>query len=422
MEFKFNSIEEAIEDIKNGKMVIVVDDPDRENEGDLVMAAEKVTPDTINFMAKEGRGLICLSLTPERCRELDIPLMTANNTDPKGTAFCLSIDAHPKFGTTTGISAYDRAVTIKLAVSPDAQPSDFVRPGHVFPLMARPGGVLERTGHTEASVDLAKLAGLYPAGVICEIMKEDGTMARLPDLMKFAKKHNLKIITIADLVQYRLRSEKLVEREAEAYLPTKYGTFKIYAYRNKVDGSEHVALVMGEIKPDEPVLTRVHSECLTGDIFGSLRCDCQSQLHSALRTIANEGQGVLVYMRGHEGRGIGIVNKIKAYRLQDQGYDTVEANHKLGFQADLRDFGTGAQILLDLGVRKMRLMTNNPRKIVALEGFGLEVVERVPIIIETNPYNKNYLKTKKIRLGHLIEELKGETCQLDYEETEDKDK
>ncbi|SNZ03553.1 3,4-dihydroxy 2-butanone 4-phosphate synthase / GTP cyclohydrolase II [Persephonella hydrogeniphila] len=418
MEFRFNSIEEAIEDIKNGKMVIVVDDPDRENEGDLVMAAEKVTPDAINFMAKEGRGLICLSLTPERCKQLDIPLMTSNNTDPKGTAFCLSIDAHPKFGTTTGISAYDRAVTIKLAVSPDAQPSDFVRPGHIFPLRARPGGVLERTGHTEASVDLAKLAGLYPAGVICEIMKEDGTMARLPDLMKFAEKHNLKIITIADLVQYRLRSEKLVQREAEAYLPTKYGTFKIYGYRNTVDGSEHVALVMGDIKPDEPTLVRVHSECLTGDIFGSLRCDCQSQLHSALRTIANEGKGVLVYMRGHEGRGIGIINKIKAYKLQDEGYDTVEANHKLGFQADLRDFGTGAQILLDIGVRKMKLMTNNPRKIVALEGFGLEVVERVPIIIETNPYNKNYLKTKKVRLGHLIEELQGETCQLDYEDKE----
>ncbi|WP_456383748.1 bifunctional 3,4-dihydroxy-2-butanone-4-phosphate synthase/GTP cyclohydrolase II [Persephonella sp.] len=416
MEFKFNTIEEAIEDIKNGKMVIVVDDPDRENEGDLVMAAEKVTPEAINFMAKEGRGLICLSLPKERLDELDIPLMTNNNTDPKGTAFCLSIDAHPKFGTTTGISAYDRAVTIKLAVSPDAKPSDFVRPGHVFPLMARPGGVLERTGHTEASVDLAKLAGLYPAGVICEIMKEDGTMARLPDLMKFAQKHNLKIITIADLVQYRLRSEKLVEREAEAYLPTKYGTFKIYGYRNKVDGSEHVALVMGDIRPDEPVLVRVHSECLTGDIFGSLRCDCQSQLHAALRMISREGKGVLVYMRGHEGRGIGIINKIKAYKLQDEGYDTVEANHKLGFQADLRDFGTGAQILLDIGVRKMKLMTNNPRKIVALEGFGLEVVERVPIIIETNPYNRNYLKTKKVRLGHLIEELQGESCQLEYEE------
>ena len=416
MEFRFNSIEEAIEDIKQGKMVIVVDDPNRENEGDLVMAAEKVTPDAINFMAKEGRGLIYLSMLRERLEELDIPLMTQNNTDPNGTAFCLSIDAHPKYGTTTGISAYDRAVTIKLAVSPDATPQDFVRPGHVFPLMARPGGVLERTGHTEASVDLARLAGLYPAGVICEIMKEDGTMARLPDLIKFAKKYDLKIITIADLVQYRLKREKFVVREAEAHLPTKYGTFKIYGYKNTLDGSEHVALVMGDIDPDKPTLVRVHSECLTGDIFGSLRCDCQSQLHAALKTIASEGKGVLVYMRGHEGRGIGIINKIKAYRLQEEGYDTVEANHRLGFNADLRDFGTGAQILLDIGVRKMKLMTNNPRKIVALEGFGLEVVERIPLIIEPNPYNKNYLKAKKEHLGHIFEDLKGESCSIDLDQ------
>ena len=416
MDFKFNTIQEAIKDIQEGKMVIVVDDPDRENEGDLVMAAEKVTPEAINFMAKEGRGLICLSMLPERCKELDIPLMTTNNTDPKGTAFCLSIDAHPKHGTTTGISAFDRAITIKLAVSPDAKPSDFVRPGHVFPLMAKPGGVLERTGHTEASVDLARLAGLYPAGVICEIMKEDGTMARLPDLIEFAKKHNLKIITIADLVQYRLKKEKLVEREAEAYLPTKYGTFKIYGYKNKLDGSEHVALVMGDINPDEPVLVRVHSECLTGDIFGSLRCDCQSQLHAAMKKIAEEGKGVLVYMRGHEGRGIGLINKLKAYKLQEEGYDTVDANHKLGFNADLRDFGTGAQILLDIGVRKMKLMTNNPRKIVALEGFGLEVVERVPLIIKPNPYNQNYLETKKNKFGHLIDSFKGESCKIDFED------
>lgn len=406
MEIKFNTIEEAIEDIKKGKIVIVVDDPDRENEGDLVMAAEKVNPEAINFMAKEGRGLICLSLLPERCEELDIPLMTERNTDPKGTAFCVSIDAHPKFGTTTGISAHDRAITIKLAVSPQAKPQDFVRPGHVFPLRARPGGVLERTGHTEASVDLAKLAGLYPAGVICEIMKEDGTMARLPQLIEFAKKHNLKIITIADLVHYRIKKEKLVIREAEAHLPTKFGTFKIYAYRNKLDGSEHVALVMGDINPDEPVLVRVHSECLTGDVFGSLRCDCQSQLYKALEIIAKEGKGVLVYMRGHEGRGIGIVNKIKAYALQEQGYDTVEANHKLGFNSDLRDFGTGAQILLDLGVRKMKLITNNPRKIVALEGFDLEIVDRVPIEIIPNPYNEKYLFTKREKLGHFIDSLK----------------
>lgn len=406
MEIKFNTIEEAIEDIKKGKMVIVVDDPDRENEGDLVMAAEKINPEAINFMAKEGRGLICLSLLPERCEELDIPLMTERNTDPKGTAFCVSIDAHPKFGTTTGISAHDRAITIKLAVSPQAKPQDFVRPGHVFPLRARPGGVLERTGHTEASVDLAKLAGLYPAGVICEIMKEDGTMARLPQLIEFAKKHNLKIITIADLVHYRIKKEKFVVREAEAHLPTRFGTFKIYAYRNKLDGSEHVALVMGDINPDEPVLVRVHSECLTGDVFGSLRCDCQSQLYQALEIIAKEGKGVLVYMRGHEGRGIGIINKIKAYALQEKGYDTVEANHKLGFNSDLRDFGTGAQILLDLGIRKMKLITNNPRKIVALEGFDLEIVDRVPIEITPNPYNERYLFTKREKLGHFIDSLK----------------
>ncbi len=405
--FKFNTIEEAIEDIKKGKMVIVVDDPDRENEGDLVIAAEKITPEAINFMAKEGRGLICLSLLPDRCKELDLPLMTDRNTDPKGTAFCVSIDAHPKYGTTTGISAYDRAITIKLAVSPDAKPQDFIRPGHIFPLKARKGGVLERTGHTEASVDLARLAGLYPAGVICEIMKEDGTMARLPDLIEFAKKHSLKIITIADLVQYRLKKEKFVVREAEANLPTKYGTFRIYGYRNTLDNSEHIALVMGEIKEDEPVLVRVHSECLTGDVFGSLRCDCQSQLHLALQKIAEEGKGVLVYMRGHEGRGIGIINKIKAYKLQEEGYDTVEANHKLGFNADLRDFGTGAQILIDIGVRKMRLMTNNPRKIVALEGFGLKIVERVPIITEPNPYNVCYLKTKKDVLGHFIDKIEN---------------
>ena len=410
--FKFNAIDEAIEDILNGKMVIVVDDPDRENEGDLVCAAEKVTPEIINFMAKEGRGLICLTMLPERLKELDIQLMTTNNTDPKGTAFCVSIDAHPKYGITTGISAYERATTIKLAVSPEAKPQDFVRPGHVFPLMAKKGGVLERTGHTEASVDLARLAGLYPAGVICEIMKDDGTMARLPDLMEFAKKHNLKIITIADLVKYRLKKEKLVSREAEAFLPTRYGVFKIYGYRSLVDNTEHVALVMGEIREDEPVLVRVHSECLTGDIFGSLRCDCQNQLHIALKKIAEEGKGVLVYMRGHEGRGIGIINKLKAYSLQDEGYDTVEANHKLGFNADLRDFGTGAQILLDLGVRKMRLMTNNPRKIVALEGFGLEIVERVPIVTQTNPHNEKYIKAKKDKLGHMIEGLEDLKCDI----------
>ncbi|MCS7277682.1 MAG: bifunctional 3,4-dihydroxy-2-butanone-4-phosphate synthase/GTP cyclohydrolase II [Aquificaceae bacterium] len=402
MEFKFNTIEEALEDIAQGKMVIVVDDPDRENEGDLVMAAEKVTPEAVNFMAKHGRGLICLTLTPQRCEELDLYPMAVRNTDPKGTYFCVSIDAHPKFGTTTGISAFDRAITIKLAVSPDAKPSDFIRPGHVFPLKAKPGGVLERAGHTEASVDLARLAGLYPAGVICEIMRDDGAMARLPDLMEFAKRFNLKIITIADLIRYRLRRERLVVREASANLPTRYGFFKIHAYRHILTGEEQVALTMGEWKEDEPVLVRVHSECLTGDVFKSLRCDCRSQLESAMEAIAQEGKGVLVYIMGHEGRGIGIVNKIKAYHLQDMGYDTVEANEKVGYPADLRDYGIGVQILLDLGVRKMKLLTNNPRKIVALEGYGLEVVERVPLRIPACEHNQRYLETKKTKLGHLL--------------------
>ena len=402
MEFKFNTIEEALADIAQGKMVIVVDDPDRENEGDLVMAAEKVTPEAINFMAKYGRGLICLTLTPQRCEELDLYPMAIRNTDPKGTYFCVSIDAHPRFGTTTGISAFDRAITIKLAISPEAKPTDFIRPGHVFPLKAKPGGVLERAGHTEASVDLARLAGLYPAGVICEIMKDDGTMARLPDLMEFAKKFNLKIITIADLIRYRLKRERLVVREATANLPTRYGFFKIHAYRHVLTGEEQVALTMGEWKEDEPVLVRVHSECLTGDVFKSLRCDCRSQLEAAMEAIAQEGKGVLVYIMGHEGRGIGIVNKIKAYHLQDMGYDTVEANEKIGYPADLRDYGIGVQILLDLGVRKMRLLTNNPRKIVALEGYGLEVVERVPLKIPACEHNQRYLEAKKTKLGHLL--------------------
>jgi len=402
MEFKFNTIEEALEDIAQGKMVIVVDDPDRENEGDLVMAAEKVTPEAINFMAKYGRGLICLTLTPQRCEELDLYPMAIRNTDPKGTYFCVSIDAHPRFGTTTGISAFDRAITIKLAISPEAKPTDFIRPGHVFPLKAKPGGVLERAGHTEASVDLARLAGLYPAGVICEIMKEDGTMARLPDLMEFAKSFNLKIITIADLIRYRLKRERLVVREATANLPTRYGFFKIHAYRHVLTGEEQVALTMGEWKEDEPVLVRVHSECLTGDVFKSLRCDCRSQLEAAMEAIAQEGKGVLVYIMGHEGRGIGIVNKIKAYHLQDMGYDTVEANEKIGYPADLRDYGIGVQILLDLGVRKMKLLTNNPRKIVALEGYSLEVVERVPLKIPACEHNQRYLEAKKVKLGHLL--------------------
>ena len=400
--FPLNRVEEAIEDIKQGKMVVVVDDPNRENEGDLVIAAEKVTPEAINFMAKYGRGLICLALPEERCDQLGFEPMTPRPTDPKETAFCVSVDAHPKFGTTTGISAYDRAITIKRAVSPDAKPEDFVKPGHVFPLRARKGGVLKRSGHTEAAVDLARLAGLYPAGVICEIMDEDGTMMRLPKLLDYAKRHGLKVISIADLIEYRMRSESLIRREAVANLPTVYGNWKIYAYTSLVDNKEHVALVMGDVREDEPVLVRVHSECLTGDVFGSLKCDCRSQLHKAMEMIAKEGKGVIVYLR-QEGRGIGLVNKIKAYHLQDHGFDTVEANEKLGFPADMRDFGIGAQILRDLGVRKMRLMTNNPRKLIGLEGYGLEVVERVPIVTGVCEYNIGYLQTKKSKLGHLIE-------------------
>lgn len=399
--FPLDRVEEAIEEIKKGRMVIVVDDPNRENEGDLVLAAEKVSPEAINFMAKFGRGLICLALTEERCQELGFEPMTLNPSDPKETAFCVSVDAHPKFGTTTGISAYDRAITIKRAVSKDAKPEDFVKPGHVFPLRARKGGVLKRSGHTEAAVDLARLAGLYPAGVICEIMDEDGKMMRLPKLIEYARKHNLKIISIADLIEYRMKSESLIKREAVANLPTVYGNWKIYAYTSLVDNKEHVALVMGEIKGEEPILVRVHSECLTGDVFGSLKCDCQSQLHKAMEMIAREGKGVIVYLR-QEGRGIGLVNKIKAYHLQDHGFDTVEANKKLGFPPDMRDFGIGAQILRDLGVKKMRLMTNNPKKLIGLEGYGLEVVERVPLITGVCKYNINYLKTKKEKLGHLL--------------------
>jgi len=400
--FPLDRVEEAIEEIKQGKMVVVVDDPNRENEGDLILAAEKVTPEAINFMAKHGRGLICLALPEERCDELGFEPMTPRPSDPKETAFCVSVDAHPKFGTTTGISAYDRAITIKRAVSPDAKPEDFIKPGHVFPLRARRGGVLKRSGHTEAAVDLARLAGLYPAGVICEIMDEDGTMMRLPKLIDFARKHNLKIISIADLIEYRMKRESLIRREAEANLPTAYGQWKIYAYTSIVDNKEHIALVMGEIKEDEPVLVRVHSECLTGDVFGSLKCDCRSQLHRAMEMIAKEGKGVVVYLR-QEGRGIGLVNKIKAYRLQDHGFDTVEANEKLGLPADMRNFGIGAQILRDLGVKKMRLLTNNPKKLIGLEGYGLEIVERVPIVTGVCEYNIDYLKAKKEKLGHLLE-------------------
>ena len=398
--YKFNIIDEAIEDITQGKLVILVDDEDRENEGDLCMAAEKVTPEAINFMAKYGRGLICLALTAERVRELDLPMMTNENTSPFGTAFTVSIEA--KKGVTTGISAADRAMTIKTAIDPKTKPEDLARPGHVFPLKARPGGVLQRAGQTEGSVDLSRLAGLYPAGVICEIMNEDGTMARVPQLMEFAKKHNLKVVTIKDLIRYRMRTESFVRRLVTVKMPTEHGgEFKAIAYANEIDDNVHIALVKGEIKPEDEVLVRVHSQCLTSDVFGSKRCDCGEQLHKAMEVIKKEGKGVILYMR-QEGRGIGLINKLRAYELQDKGLDTVEANLKLGFKPDLRDYGIGAQILVDIGVRKMRLMTNNPRKIVGLEGYGLKAVERVPI--EVNPHEKNisYLRTKKKKLGHIL--------------------
>ena len=394
-------IEEAIEDIKNGKMVILVDDEDRENEGDLCMAAEHVTPQAINFMAKHGRGLICLSLAEELADRLELPLMTANNESRFGTAFTVSIEA--RVGVTTGISVKDRATTILTAVADGAKPNDLVSPGHVFPIRARKGGVLVRTGQTEGSVDLARLAYLKPAGVICEIMKEDGTMARMPDLELFAKEHGIKIVTIADLIDFRMQHERLIRRVAEASLPTKYGgEFKVIVYENDVDDMKHIALVKGDIGPDDAVLVRVHSECVTGDLFGSLRCDCGDQLHKAMEMVNQEGKGVIVYMH-QEGRGIGIVNKIRAYNLQEQGRDTVEANLELGFQEDLRDYGIGAQILVDLGVRKMRLMTNNPKKIVGVEGYGVTVVERIPIEIKPNESNIHYLKTKKDKMGHLLE-------------------
>jgi len=401
--YKINTIEEALEDIAKGKMVILVDDEDRENEGDLCMAAVKITPEAINFMAKNGRGLICLSLPPQRVQELNLPMMTDENTSSFGTAFTVSIEA--KKGVTTGISARDRATTILTAINPQTKPEDLAKPGHVFPLRAKLGGVLQRAGQTEGSVDLARLAGLYPAGVICEIMNEDGTMARVPQLIEFAKKHTMKIVTIKDLIQYRMRTERLVRRVATVQMPTKYGgDFTAIAFTNDVDPNLHIALIKGEIHPEESILVRVHSECLTGDVFGSKRCDCGDQLHKAMEIIHREGKGVILYMR-QEGRGIGLTDKLRAYELQDKGLDTVEANLQLGFKPDLRDYGIGAQILVALGVKKMRLMTNNPKKIIGLEGYGLKVVERVSI--ETRPNDKNlvYLKTKKKKLGHILENV-----------------
>ena len=397
----FGSVEQAIADIRAGKLVIVADDEARENEGDLIGAADLVTPEMINFMATFGRGLICLTLTPERCQALGLPQMAEHNTQSHETAFTVSIDAAARFGVTTGISAADRAMTIKVAIDPVAVPADLRRPGHVFPLRARPGGVLQRVGQTEASIDLARLAGLYPAGVICEILNPDGSMARRAELEAFARGHDLSFISVAQLVEYRLAKERLVHRVADARLPTPYGDFRIIGYRNDVDAAEHVALVFGDVTGRPSVLVRMHSKCLTGDVFGSARCDCGWQLHSAMRMIAQEGHGVIVYL-DQEGRGIGLLNKLKAYELQDAGRDTVTANEELGFKPDLRNYGIGAQILLDLGLSSIRILTNNPRKLVGLEGYGLEIVERVPIVPPPSDENRAYLDVKRDKLGHFL--------------------
>ncbi|MBL1202495.1 MAG: bifunctional 3,4-dihydroxy-2-butanone-4-phosphate synthase RibB/GTP cyclohydrolase II RibA [Nostoc sp. GBBB01] len=401
--FQFDTIDAALADLKAGRVIVVVDDENRENEGDLICAAQFATPDMINFMAVEARGLICLAMTGDRLDELDLPLMVSNITDTNQTAFTVSIDAGPHLGVTTGISAEDRARTIQVTLNPATKPSDLRRPGHIFPIRAKAGGVLKRAGHTEAAVDLARLAGLYPAGVICEIQNPDGSMARLQQLIEYARHHNLKIISIADLISYRLKHDRLVYREVVTKLPSQFGQFQIYAYRHTLDNTEHVAIVKGDPVnfKDEPVMVRMHSECLTGDALGSLRCDCRMQLVAALKMIENAGQGVVVYLR-QEGRGIGLINKLKAYSLQDMGLDTVEANERLGFPADLRDYGMGAQMLMDLGVKKIRLITNNPRKIAGVKGYGLEVVDRVPLLIEANDYNSYYLATKAKKLGHML--------------------
>ncbi|HAC63102.1 MAG TPA: bifunctional 3,4-dihydroxy-2-butanone-4-phosphate synthase/GTP cyclohydrolase II [Cyanothece sp. UBA12306] len=413
---QFDSIDAALADIKAGRAVVVVDDENRENEGDLICAAQFATPNMINFMAVEARGLICLSMMGERLDALDLPLMVTKNTDSNQTAFTVSIDAATHLGVTTGISAEDRARTIQVAINPDTHPEDLTRPGHIFPIRAKEGGVLKRAGHTEAAVDLSRLAGLYPAGVICEIQNRDGSMARLPELFDYAQKHELKLISIADLISYRLQHDRFVYRETVCQFPSQFGTFQLYAYRNILDGTEHVAIVKGDPADfkDQPVMVRMHSECLTGDALGSMRCDCRMQLQSALKMIEGAGLGVVVYLR-QEGRGIGLVNKLKAYSLQDMGLDTVEANERLGFPADLRDYGMGAQMLNDLGVKQIHLITNNPRKIAGLKGYGLEVVDRVPLLIESNDYNASYLATKAEKLGHLMLHTYLITVAIDWE-------